>query len=171
MARHQGTTIAFAMDAARRIVYSVLDLTGPPTKGEVDAAYWSDNPAELAFPRELAEVGYAVVGATAMPTVKRGGAEAAPGEQPAEEEVDPHLSTTGRLTADAPFQVVSDGTYVVVLRQSVGAGDAGAVHKLTGAVRPGRRRARTTYWTPTARRCRWSVTPCCATGSCWWTAS
>ncbi|MER7540792.1 LamG domain-containing protein [Streptomyces sp. NPDC097704] len=132
MARHQGTTIAFAMDAARRIVYSVLDLAGPPTKGKVDAAYWSANPAELAFPRELAEVGYAVVGATAMPTVKRGGAEAAPGEQPAEEEVDPHLSTTGRLTADAPFQVVSDGTYVVVLRQSVGAGDPEAVYKLAG---------------------------------------
>lgn len=132
MARHQGTTIAFAMDAARRIVYSVLDLAGPPTKGDVDSAYWSDNPAELAFPREIAEVGYAVVGATAMPTVKRGGAEAAAGEQPAEEEVDRHLSSTGRLTGDAPFQVVSDGTYVVVLRQSVGAGETGAVYKLAG---------------------------------------
>lgn len=82
MARHQGTTIAFAMDASRRIVYSVLDLAGPQAKGGADTAYWSDNPAEVVFPRELAEVGYAVVGATAMPTVKRGGAEAAVDERP-----------------------------------------------------------------------------------------
>ncbi|MFI5530109.1 LamG-like jellyroll fold domain-containing protein [Kitasatospora sp. NPDC051853] len=132
MARHQGTTIAFAMDASRRIVYSVLDLAGPPVKGDVDKAYWSDNPAELVFPRELAEVGYAVVGATAMPTVKRGGAEAAAGERPRAGEIDPHLSGTGRLTAEAPFHVVSDGTYVVVLRQSVGEAHPDAVYKLTG---------------------------------------
>ncbi|QES57836.1 hypothetical protein DEJ51_29780 [Streptomyces venezuelae] len=132
MARHQGTTIAFAMDASRRIVYSVLDLSGPPAKGEADTAYWSDNPAELVFPRELAEVGYAVVGATAMPTVKRGGAEAAVDERPTAQETDPFLSTTARLTADAPFHVVSDGTYVVVLRQSVGETHSDAVYKLTG---------------------------------------
>ncbi|MFJ9690640.1 LamG-like jellyroll fold domain-containing protein [Kitasatospora sp. NPDC101183] len=132
MARHQGTTIAFAMDSARRIVYSVLDLSGQQTKGEIDSAYWSENPAELAFPREIAEVGFAVVGATSMPTVKRGGAEAGPDERPLPAETDPFLSTTARLTADAPFHVVSDGTYVVVLRQSIGATDPGAVYKLTG---------------------------------------
>ncbi|MET8542796.1 LamG domain-containing protein [Kitasatospora sp. NPDC004799] len=132
MARHQGTTIAFAMDAARRIVYSVLDLTGPQTKGEVDSAYWSDNPAEVAFPREIAEVGYAVVGATAVPTVKRGGAEAGADERPAAAEIDPFLSSTARLTADAPFHVLSDGTYVVVLRQSVGETHPDAVYKLAG---------------------------------------
>ncbi|MHC0431043.1 LamG domain-containing protein [Streptomyces sp. O3] len=132
MARHQGTTIAFAMDASRRLVYSVLDLSGPSAKGEADAAYWSENPAELVFPRELAEVGYAVVGATAMPTVKRGGAEAAAAERPKAGETDPFLSTTARLTADAPFHVMSDGTYVVVLRQSVGGTHPDAVFKLTG---------------------------------------
>ncbi|WP_405918703.1 LamG-like jellyroll fold domain-containing protein [Streptomyces longwoodensis] len=132
MARHQGTTIAFAMDAARRIVYSVLDLSGQQTKGEIDSAYWSENPAELAFPRELAEVGYAVVGATAMPTVKRGGTEAGPDERPTAGETDSFLSTTARLSADAPFHVVSDGTYLVVLRQSVGGTHPDAVHKLTG---------------------------------------
>ncbi|MFE2273327.1 LamG-like jellyroll fold domain-containing protein [Streptomyces lavendulae] len=132
MARHQGTTIAFAMDASRRIVYTVLDLSGPAAKGEVDSAYWSDNPAEVAFPREIAEVGYAVVGATAMPTVKRGGAEAGAGERPTSAELDPFLSSTARLTADAPFHVLSDGTYVVVLRQSVGETHADAVYKLTG---------------------------------------
>ncbi|MEV0535550.1 LamG domain-containing protein [Kitasatospora sp. NPDC050463] len=132
MARHQGTTVAFAMDAPRRIVYSVLDLSGQQTKGDVDAAYWSDNPAELVFPRELAEVGFAAVGATAMPTVTRGGAEAAAFARPTASEIDPFLSTTARLTADAPFHVLSDGTYVVVLRQSVGGTDPGAVYKLTG---------------------------------------
>ncbi|MGW3387214.1 LamG-like jellyroll fold domain-containing protein [Streptomyces cinereoruber] len=132
MARHQGTTIAFAMDAARRIVYTVLDLSGPAAKGEVDSAYWSDNPAEVAFPREIAEVGYAVAGATAMPTVKRGGAEAGADERPTTAEIDPFLSSTARLTADAPFHVISDGTYVVILRQSVGGTHPDAVYKLTG---------------------------------------
>ncbi|MEU5116680.1 LamG domain-containing protein [Streptomyces longwoodensis] len=132
MTRHHGTTIAFAMDAARRIVYTVLDLSGPAAKGEVDSAYWSDNPAEVAFPREIAEVGYAVVGATAMPTVKRGGAEAGADERPAAAEIDPFLSSTARLTADAPFHVISDGTYVVILRQSVGGTHQDAVYKLTG---------------------------------------
>ncbi|MEU8461405.1 hypothetical protein [Streptomyces sp. NPDC029003] len=65
MARHQGTTVAFAMDESRRIVYLFL-------------------------------------------------------------------STTARLTVDAPFHVVSDGTYVVVLRQSVGETHSDAVYKLTG---------------------------------------
>ncbi len=132
MARHQGTTIAFAMDSARRIVYSVLDLAGQRSKGDADAAYWSDNPAELILPRELAEVGFAVVGAAAMPTVKRGGAEAGVDERPLDSEIDPYLSTTARLTADAPFHVVSDGTYVVVLRQSIGETHPDAVYKLTG---------------------------------------
>ncbi|MFJ7768352.1 LamG-like jellyroll fold domain-containing protein [Streptomyces sp. NPDC097107] len=120
------------MDASRRVVYSVLDLSGPPTKGEADTAYWSENPAELPFPRELAEVGYAVAGATAMPTVKRGGAEASAAERPTAEETDPFLTTTARLTADAPFHVISDGTYVVVLRQSVNETHSGAVFKLAG---------------------------------------
>ncbi|KIX79321.1 hypothetical protein SF23_01110 [Streptomyces sp. MBRL 10] len=67
-----------------------------------------------------------------MPTVKRGGAEAAVDERPTAQETDPFLSTTARLTADAPFHVVSDGTYVVVLRQSVGETHSDAVYKLTG---------------------------------------
>jgi hypothetical protein len=132
MTRHQGTTVAFAMDDRRRILYSVLDLAGQQGKGDLDAAYWSENPVELTFPRELAEVGYAIAGATAMPTVKRGGAEARADEQPAPDEIDPYLSTTARLTAAAPFQVISDGTYVVVLRQSIGDAHPDAVYKLTG---------------------------------------
>ncbi|WP_244291088.1 LamG domain-containing protein [Streptomyces subrutilus] len=131
MARHQGTTVAFAMDSSRRIVYSVLDLAGDQAKGATDAAFWGVNPVELAFPRELSEVGFGVVGPTAMPVVKRGGVEAAADEQPTADETDTRLSTTARLTASAPFHVISDGTYVVVLRQSTGDAHPDAVYKLT----------------------------------------
>ncbi|WP_224277057.1 hypothetical protein [Streptomyces sp. LS1784] len=81
--RHQGTTVAFAMDEDRRIVYSVLDLSRhDETKGELDTTYWSENPVLLRFPSEVAEVGYAVAGAVALPVVKRGGRiEAATGDR------------------------------------------------------------------------------------------
>ncbi|MFD4829385.1 LamG domain-containing protein [Streptomyces uncialis] len=135
MVRHQGTVVAFALDDRRRIVYTVLDLSSFDEKrGELDAAYWSENPVELPFPNEVVTVGYGVVGATAMPVVKRGGrAEAEDGEELAEEERDVFLSSTARLTADGvPFQVVSDGTHVVVLRQAVGAAHPDAVFPLSG---------------------------------------
>ncbi|MFI6175586.1 LamG-like jellyroll fold domain-containing protein [Nonomuraea sp. NPDC051191] len=122
------------MDANRRIVYNVLNLAKQdPAKGELDAAYWADNPAELPFPREITEVGYAIAGATAMPTVKRGGRiEAGKDEQLEQEEIDSFLSTTARLSAAVPFQVLTDGTYVIVLRQSIDGGHGDAVFKLTG---------------------------------------
>ncbi|MCX4694786.1 LamG-like jellyroll fold domain-containing protein [Streptomyces sp. NBC_01408] len=130
--RHQGTTVALAMDDQRRLFYAVLDLARhDETKGELDAAYWSDNPLPLPFPGEITDVGFAAVGATALPTVKRGGRiEAAEGERLEADEVDPFLSTTARLTALAPFHALSDGTHIVVLRQSVDAGHPDAVHKL-----------------------------------------
>ncbi|MEV4250611.1 LamG domain-containing protein [Streptosporangium canum] len=133
MVRHQGITVAFAMDSNRRIVYNVLDLSKQDAvKGELDSAYWADNPTELPFSRELVQVGYSVMGATAMPTVKRGGrAEAKATEQLEPDEIDNFLSTTARLTADVPFQVISDGSYVVVLRQSIGAAHADVVYKMT----------------------------------------
>ncbi|MFE3072518.1 LamG-like jellyroll fold domain-containing protein [Streptomyces sp. NPDC059247] len=135
VARHQGTALAFALDEDRRIVYTVLDLsTHDEAKGELDAAYWSENPAELPFPNEIVKVGYAVVGATAMPVVKRGGRTEATGDELlAADETDTFLSSTARLTAPgAPFQVISDGTHVVVLRQAVDGDHADAVHVLTG---------------------------------------
>ncbi|RPK69229.1 hypothetical protein EES43_00230 [Streptomyces sp. ADI96-02] len=134
MVRHQGTVIAFAIDDARRIVYTVLDLSSyDEKKGELDVAYWSENPAELPFPGEVVKVGYAVAGATAMPVVKKGGrAEAGPADVLTSEETDPFLSSTGRLTApDAPFQVISDGSHVVVLRQAIARDHADAVFTLT----------------------------------------
>ncbi|MFJ2788009.1 MULTISPECIES: LamG-like jellyroll fold domain-containing protein [unclassified Streptomyces] len=134
MVRHQGTVIAFAVDDARRIVYTVLDLSSyDEKKGELDVAYWSENPAELPFPTEVVKVGYAVAGATAMPVVKKGGrTEAGPADVLTPEETDPFLSSTGRLTAPgATFQVISDGSHVVVLRQAVARDHADAVFPLT----------------------------------------
>ncbi|MFJ9614004.1 LamG-like jellyroll fold domain-containing protein [Streptomyces noursei] len=132
--RHQGTTVALAMDDQRRLVYTVLDLAQhDEAKGELDAAYWSENPLPLRFPSEITDTGFAVAGATSLPVVKNGGRlEAAAGERLNEEEVDPVLSTTARLTAAAPFHALSDGTHLVVLRQSIGADHPDAVHKLAG---------------------------------------
>ncbi|MFE9368110.1 hypothetical protein ACFYNN_36335 [Streptomyces sp. NPDC006978] len=40
MVRHNGTTVAFAMDDRRRIYYSVLDMEqASAAKGELDTAY------------------------------------------------------------------------------------------------------------------------------------
>ncbi|WP_329558840.1 LamG domain-containing protein [Streptomyces uncialis] len=139
MVRHQGTALAFAVDDRRRIVYTVLDLsTHDEERGELDAAYWSESPQEVPFPAELVTVGYSVVGATAMPVVKKGGrTEAGADEELAPEEMDRFLSTTARLSADAPFQVISDGTHVVLLRQAIGAADADAVFRLTNGAASG----------------------------------
>ncbi|MEV0733940.1 LamG domain-containing protein [Polymorphospora sp. NPDC050346] len=132
MLRHQGVTVAFAMDKDRRIRYSVLHLSPGAERGELDASYWHDDPAELRFPTEITQVGYAIAGATRLPVVKRGGrVEAGANEVPDPDEIDPFLSSTARLTAAAPFQVVSDGTHLMVFRQSIDAGHPDAVHKLT----------------------------------------
>ncbi|WKU43003.1 LamG-like jellyroll fold domain-containing protein [Streptomyces sp. VNUA116] len=132
--RHQGTTVALAMDDQRRIVYAVLDLSRhDEAKGELDAAYWSENPVPLRFPSDVTDTGFAVAGATALPVVKSGGRiEAAPGERLNDDEVDAFLSTTARLTAPVPFHALSDGTHIVVLRQSIGADHPDAVHRLAG---------------------------------------
>jgi len=39
------------------------------------------------------------------------------------EEVDRFLSTTARLTADAPFQVFSDNQHIFLFRQAITIGD------------------------------------------------
>lgn len=132
MVRHQGVTVAFAMDQDRRIYYSILNL-GPAgaEKGELDVSYWHEDPVPLHFPTEIAEVGHAIAGATRMPVVKRGGRVEADADDLLEpEEIDEFLSTTARLSAAAPFQVVSDGTYLVLFRQAIDAGHDDAVFKL-----------------------------------------
>lgn len=133
MVRHKGTVVAFAMDDRRRIYYSVLNLANPdPARGDLDVNYWNENPARLSFPREILDAGYAITGGTAMPTVKLGARSEDSSGLLLPEEIDPFASTTARLTAGAPFHVLSDGTCIYVFRQSIDSRHSDAVFKLKG---------------------------------------
>ncbi len=129
--RHKGTVIAFALDSERRIFYSVLDLENTSIKSPLDVNYWLGNPKELFFPNEIAEVGVGVADQTMLPPVKKGSrTPVAPGMRVREEEKDLFLSTTARLTADAPFQALSDGRHVFIFRQAINAHHVDMVFKL-----------------------------------------
>ena len=132
--RHSGTTVALAMDADRRVYYSVLDLDqAQGSRGPLDAAYWNADPALLPFPGELVDSAPQTTASAVMPVVKRGSrTEAAQPELLLPADRDPFLSTTARLTAAAPLQAVSDGRYILVFRQSITAADPNAVFQLQG---------------------------------------
>ncbi|MEA5449222.1 LamG-like jellyroll fold domain-containing protein [Leptolyngbya sp. CCNP1308] len=112
MVTHKGTVIAFAMDDKRRIYYSVLDMERSDIESQLDVDHWDREPVELQFPKELSAVGYSAAGVRQMPTVILSGTEGLG------EEIDQFLSTTARLTADSPFQVVSDNQHIYVFRQA-----------------------------------------------------
>lgn len=126
--RHNGTVIAFAMDSKRRIFYAILDFSTPastPASGAsappdpFDVNSWSPQPLELLFPNEIAEVGFGVADQVVMPAVRLSNGDFAPNGTSLEDPtIDRFLSSTARLTANAPFQVLSDGTHVYVFRQS-----------------------------------------------------
>ncbi|MDB9313691.1 hypothetical protein PN462_11320 [Spirulina sp. CS-785/01] len=128
---HKGTVIAFAMDEERRIYYSVLNLdntnsetqstgnTHQKTKSPLDVNYWLNNPKELQFPNEIVQVGYAILPNQSMPTVKKGTRDEAKAGTLRPEEIDPFLSTTARFTANAHFQVLSDGKFIYLFRQAI----------------------------------------------------
>jgi len=126
--RHKGVLVAFALDDQRRMLYSVLD----PTLSTRDAEGWFDRGKELAFPGELADVGYGVVDQLRLPTVRAGGAPVPPNTPVRADEIDSYLSSTARLTADAPFQVLADGEHVYVLRQSVAASEQDRIVTVDG---------------------------------------
>jgi hypothetical protein len=122
---HQGKVIAFAMDEARHFFYVVLDLERgdvTPSEGEPseDGGHWDRDAQELEFPRELDRVGYDVGGPFPMPVVTLSGSVAVDGSPVEEKDLDRFRSSTARLTADAPFQALSDGHYVHLCRQSIG---------------------------------------------------
>ncbi len=120
MLRHNGSVIGFAMDEHRRIRYTVLDLTSTAAASPLDSAGWSANPSELTFANEITHVGYGIADQAALPVVKLGSTTpVAAGVAVRDDERDPFLSSTARLTAAVPFQVLSDGRFVYVLRQSI----------------------------------------------------
>lgn len=133
MVRHNGTVVGFALGADRRVYYSVLSLDqADRARGALDAAYWNADPAVLVFPTEIVDVGAETPQVAVMPIVKKlGSAEVSPSEKLLPGEEDPFLSTTARLTSEFPIQVVSDGRYLLVFRQSVAAGAAGSVYETT----------------------------------------
>ncbi len=133
--RHKGTLIALSMDSQRRVWYTILNLNGSSqangagTAPAQDKDAWLPNPLELIFPAEITEVGFGVAGNTLLPVFKNNSAapEAAGTVLPAPDEsnrnkYDYFRSTTARLSADAPFQALSDGQYVYIFRQAIGAG-------------------------------------------------
>ena len=129
MVRHKGTLVAVAMDSSRCIYYSVLNLDErDDKKGELDVNYWNDNPTLLPFASELCEVGYSVAGNTPLPTVKKGGRVEDQTGMLLDDEIDPVLSSTARLTALEQFTVLSDGAYIYLFRQSISPAHADAVY-------------------------------------------
>ena len=118
MVRHKGTVVALAMDNARHIYYSVLNLEGSD-RGPLDVNYWLDNPVPLPFSNEIVQVGYSLIDPVQMPIVKKGTRQEAPAKSLRPEEIDSFLSSTARLTADAQFHALSDGKYIYIFRQSI----------------------------------------------------
>jgi hypothetical protein len=112
LVEHTGVLISLAMDSDRRIYYTVLDQQNEPNP--IDARNWSPTPQELIFPNEITQVGFAILANKVLPTVRSNG-------QPARNfsEIDLFRSTTARLTADGPFQALSDGQYIYLFRQSI----------------------------------------------------
>jgi hypothetical protein len=126
--RHDGSVVAFAVDLTGRIYYSVLNLdtVREPDKpqAQLDVKGWNAGPQELRFPDELVDVMPAASGPWAgplmMPTVKRGTEQEAARGSLAADEIDPFLSTTARFTEPLwPFQVLSDGRYLLLFRQTI----------------------------------------------------
>lgn len=131
MVRHKGAIIALAMDSERRIFYAVLDLQNKEVQNPLDVHYWPGAPLEVRFPNEISEVGIGVVGQTLLPVVQKGNrTPVARDRQVPETEKDHFLSTTARLTADAPFQALSDGRHLFIFRQAIAASHADQVFKL-----------------------------------------
>ncbi|MGF1567613.1 MAG: LamG-like jellyroll fold domain-containing protein [Nodosilinea sp.] len=138
LVRHNGIVIAFAMDQQRKIYYSVLDLnqgsgdaSGTATK-VLDRDNWLQQPQELYFTNEITQVGFGGLDLTTLPIVKQNGEIVANPATVRPEEIDQYRSSTAILTADAPFQVLSDGRFLCVFRQAIAAADANAVFKRSG---------------------------------------
>jgi hypothetical protein len=120
--RHKGMVIAFAMDQQRRIYYSVLDLSNPNAK-TIDKDNWLKEPQLLKFPAEIVQVGFGGYDLTPLPLVKKNGEVVTDRASVRPEELDEFCSSTARLSASTPFQVLSDVNYIYLFRQAVAAND------------------------------------------------
>ena len=127
-ARHNGSVIAFAMDENCKIYYTVLDINTPDAK-PIDAENWLKEPKQLLFANEITQVGYGGFDLTTLPVVKKNGDVVIPGTRVQPQELDSFQSSTARLTANAPFQVMSDDQYLYVFRQAIAADHSRMVFK------------------------------------------
>mgnify|MGYP006267434473 CR=1 FL=1 len=121
---HSGTVIAFALDSEQQFWYTVLDLENGQIESPIDVNYWFKEPVPVPFPKEIAQVGYSIAGNQTIPdptaqTLTDGTVEVKPDKEKTLAEK--FLASTARLTADAPFQVMSDGQYVYIFRQAIAA--------------------------------------------------
>lgn len=137
MVRHNGTVIAFAMDQQRKIYYTVLNLNQGSDANSaaqlLDRDNWLQEPQELFFTNEITQVGFGGLDLTALPLVKKNGEPVTNPASVRPEEIDNYRSSTAVLTADAPFQVLSDSKFLYVFRQAIAANDPNAVIKRNGS--------------------------------------
>lgn len=130
MLRHKGSLIAFAMDDQRRIHYAVLNQSPDNANSPLDVSLWPGGLTELAFPNEIAEVGFGIADQTLLPTYSKGDAQPVkPGVRLDTRDKDFFRSSTARLTADAPFQALTDGRYIYLFRQAIDANHPTQVFK------------------------------------------
>lgn len=121
---HGGVVIGFALDSEQQFWYTVLDLENDKIKSPIDVNYWLKEPLPVLFPKELSQVGYSIAGNQTMPDPTAEVLADGTVEVKAEKEKtlrERFLGSTARLTADAPFQVMSDGQYIYLFRQAIGA--------------------------------------------------
>ncbi|MDE1463460.1 LamG-like jellyroll fold domain-containing protein [Spartinivicinus poritis] len=139
MVNHQGNLVAFAMDSERKIYYAVLnpnnaESNSPTDSGELevsqtsannkalDVNYWPATPSLLPFPAEITEVGFLAGNNFTMTKVTTSQLVAhethgLSGEE--QQALASWKSSTGALTAQAPFKALSDGKHIFIFRQAL----------------------------------------------------
>ncbi|GMH36588.1 hypothetical protein BSKO_04461 [Bryopsis sp. KO-2023] len=124
--RHKGTVVSFALGANRRFYYAVLDqdtedakVHGDTGSTSLDVFGWPTQPTELTFPGEKAKAGNSASQPAQIPFVELDSKKEIDVTDQEGKLKDTFLSSTARLTAIAPFQVLSDGKYIYLFRQSV----------------------------------------------------
>jgi hypothetical protein len=150
MVSHRGTPVSFAMTTDGDILYSVLDMSNTEQNTSQDGNdkdYWSkvnhsggqERANRLVFPMEIIQVGYGVVpnfpidryDSSNNKIIHSYDSDGKPlgknkeelYEKDIDKKTDPFNSSTARLGAKAPFQVLSDAKYIYLFRQSIAGND------------------------------------------------